>query len=201
GLLGAPQAPCPGAGALRARPRPPRGLSAAPRSARPGPPRSALRSMLHRDRPDRAAILRALGPGSMVIGGPRNGPPNPPTLGAPRGTRSAPRSRPTLGGAPRGTRGAPRSRPTLGGAPRGTRGAPRSRPTLGAPRGTRGAPRSRGAARWRELLWRVPGGAAGVRLGAGGGRLRRGAARCGAALQVRAAAGAGAAARGTRARA
>src|SRR5205085_1005363 len=135
GHFGAPQVlNGPRMGGRCARSRLPRALSGVPRDARRGPPRSALRSMLDRDRPDRAAILRALWPGSRVIRGPRNGPPNPPTLGAPRGTRGAPRSRPTLG------------------APRGTCGAPRSRPTLGAPRGTRGAPRSRGAARWRELL-------------------------------------------------
>ncbi len=81
--------------------------------------------------------IAGLDPASQSDGGPRHGPPFPPTLGAPRPSRGAPRS-PTLG-APRPSRGAPRS-PTLG-APRPSRGAPRS-PTLGAPRPSRGAPRS-----------------------------------------------------------
>src|SRR6267143_1290521 len=56
------------------------------------------------------------------IGGPRNGPPNPPTFGAPRPSRVAPLTPPTFG-APRPSRVPPLTPPTFG-APRPTRVPP-----------------------------------------------------------------------------
>src|SRR5213594_2057940 len=88
--------------------------------------------------------------------GPRHGPPYPPTLGAPRGTRGAPRSHrllsmgaPTWPPIPPNARSAP-GEPValldhtacLAWGPRHGPPYPPYPPTLGAPRETRGAPRS-----------------------------------------------------------
>src|SRR5207247_8393257 len=74
---------------------------------------------------------------SYERGGPRNGPPHPPTLVASRGTRDAPRHPPTLV------------------ASRGTRDAPRHPPTLVASRGTCDATRFRSDVRHRAQHTRL----------------------------------------------
>src|SRR5438034_817921 len=111
-------------GADRGRPRPRRrvhehagralGLPALAADDPPGEPRHPAPERGRRHADEARALARLARPPLFrrSRGGPRYGPPHPPTLVAPRGTSGAPRYPPTLV-APRGTPGAPRCRPTL----------------------------------------------------------------------------------------